>query len=167
MLFVMSGCPGCGEKHMANKTLPFDILNQSRLLPSSAAESGLIPVDDINLGPQGYWIRSEAGFNRLGYQTPAEDLDNNLNKTDWTKQDLFIVTLGVQGTTGHEIRFETIELNQDVLRISIQHLEPTGAVGEALTHPTGIVRIDKQQTNITSVLNIDGKDVVCDWHILE
>lgn len=166
LLFMIHGCTGFKETDVNIQTLSFDVMDQSRL-PSSAAESGLISADDINLGPQGYWIRSEAGFNRLGYQTPAEDINNDLSQTDWNQQDLFIVTLGVQGTTGHGIRFKTIELNRDLLRISIQHLQPTGAVGEALTHPTAMVRINKQQSKLKTVLNIDGKDVICDWHILE
>jgi hypothetical protein len=167
LLLSILGCLGCEETDVNIQTISFDVMDQSQLPPSSNAESGLIPAEDITLGPQGYWIRSEAGLNRLGYQTQNENLNNDFSKIDWTKQDLFIVTLGVQGTTGHKIRFHSIEIHQDRLRISIQHLEPTSAVGEALTHPSAMVRINKQESKLKPLLNINDKDAICNWHILE
>ncbi len=162
MLTLQAGCAGHKEDAMsAMKKVPFVVMNDILTLNPIDEEPDLIPMTDIEVGPQGYWLRSEGALTRLHLGAKVAS-----SAPDWKRHHAFLVTLGVQGTTGHAIRLQGVEIQGDTLRISIQHVEPKGSVGEALTHPATLFRIDAPVGELHPVLNIDGKDTACNWHIL-
>lgn len=162
MLALHAGCAGHKEDAMsAKKKIPFVVMSDIPTLSPIAEEPDLIPLADIEVGPQGYWLRSEGSLARLHLGANSASV-----AIDWKLHQALLVTLGVQGTTGHAIRLLGVEIQGDTLRVSIQHVEPKGSVGEALTHPATLLRIDTPVGDLQPVLNIDGKDTACHWHIL-
>lgn len=144
------------------------------------APEGQVP-QAFGTGPQLYWIRSEAGFAKMGYvkaDAPKTGLDaahGGPGKAaapgdpDFGKQDVVLITMGVQGTTGYALELESVKRSGRELRFSAQTRSPTpGAmVGEALTHPSEWVVVDKLPRDSRPVLIFDGKAVKFDLHILD
>jgi hypothetical protein len=160
VLGLNQGCIGKKEDTMPKgKPIHFTVIAAANLTPTKA-EPDLVPRMDIEVGPQGYWIRSETGLKRLGYQWNDHQVNQSHN-------DVFQVTLGVQGTTGHAIKVLGVEQIADTVRILVSHIEPKGAVGEALTHPSTMLTTAKWPAKTHFELWIDGKLATCDWHTLD
>jgi hypothetical protein len=170
LILLVSGCFGRKEDAMPSPSkVNFTMVTTMQALPGSPEDPDLVPPTDFGVGPQGYWIRSRAGLKRLGFAgepSLGASTDAGWNTIDWSKHELVLVTLGVQGTTGHTLRVDVVEKAEGTLTIAITHFEPKGAVGEALTHPAGMIRIERQSTGAKTQLKINGKPVACDWHVL-
>jgi hypothetical protein len=164
-------CAGRPEDAM-NKpiSIAFSVLDpQVDLEFAEAAPQFALPMD-FETGPQGYWVRNSEALQKIGYHAAANSTQSNKapqSAPDLSKQDLFMVTLGVQGTTGHNMKIEKVETLGDTLRIFALHIEPTGMVGEALTHPKAMLVLPKLKSAGTAELWIGGKLSDCQWHIVE
>jgi hypothetical protein len=169
--FFTQGCAGRPEDSMTSiKKVDFVQLDPAIQFTWIEMDSSLILEDDLSVGPQGYWIRSENGMSRLGKKINRDAVGSpiaNWAQKDWATHDLFQVTLGVQGTTGHAIQMLGIEEVGDTVRISLNHLYPSGMVGEALTHPSAFLVTPKWPTEKIFELWIDGKKTACQWHVLD
>lgn len=156
---------------MSSKTtMPFTLIASLNSLPSSPLDSELIPPTDMGIGPQGYVIRSINGLTQLGFVVDASskgDSEAGWNSVDWSQYNLVILTLGVQGTTGHSIRVDRVEKTDDTITFAVTHVEPKGPVGEALTHPASMIKLGKFPADAKTILKINGKPVACDWHFLD
>jgi hypothetical protein len=169
-LFTQS-CAGRPEDAMSKPvSIAFDVLDLQVDLEYGEADHQWVLPMDFETGPQGYWIRSSEALKKIGYRAIANSAQSNKapqSAPDWSKQDLFMVTLGVQGTTGHTMKIEKVETLGDTLRIYAVHVEPTGMVGEALTHPKAMLVLPKWKSAGTAELWIGGKLSDCQWHIVE
>lgn len=168
---AMQSCAGRPEDAMSKPvSIPFNILDpQVDLEFAEAAPQYALPME-FESGPQGYWVRNSEALHKIGYRantTLNSNTKSPQSTPDWSKQDLFLVTLGVQGTTGHTMKVVKVEALGDTLRIFAAHLEPTGMVGEALTHPKAMLVLPKWKSNGTLELWINGKPSNCQWHIVE
>jgi hypothetical protein len=174
LLFVFSfftqGCAGRPEDSMmSQKKVDFVQLNPATQFTWSEMDSSLMLEDDLSVGPKGYWIRSENGLSRLGNHINRDAVGSPIaawTQKDWVAHDLFQVSIGVQGTTGHSIQILGVEEIGDTVRISLKHLIPSGMVGEALTHPSATLVTQKWPSGKKFELWIDGKKAACQWHEL-
>jgi hypothetical protein len=162
LLGLYSGCVKEVDMSDKKKTISFVLIKSFPNLLVDSNESILNAESESK--PQGYWLRSENALTNSGFNFVRSDASTLV---DWQSQDLILITLGVQGTTGHEVQIQQIEIQNNILRIAAKHLEPTIAVGEALTNPAVLVRIDKPNPALLPVLNIDGKDTNSSWQVLD
>jgi hypothetical protein len=155
--------------------IPFAPFDSPRYAASGEiAPDGAVP-QEFGTGPQFYWIRSEAGFARFGYAKADSGNAQASGKTqgpgdpDFAKQDVVYLTMGVQGTTGYDIRLESIRITSQEVRFQAKTRSPGphDVVGEALTHPAQLIVVGKMPWDAHPVLVFDGKEVGFKLHVLE
>lgn len=83
---------------------------------------------------------------------------------DWARDDVVVLSLGSQGTTGNVMQLKSVKLDSTgAVVFDTAHLYPVGAVGEALTHPGLVVRLEKGHAARPRILRIDGEVTNCTW----
>ncbi len=132
--------------------------------------------DSIGLqseSPFAYCIQSRKGLQAIGIidSLPLQvRVGDSMRLVDFHRQEIWILSLGTQGTTGHEIILKEISVKEDSLDIQIHHEYPVGPVGEALTQPTAFYLTEKHPGEIPSDkwgIRINGKVVQCICRLLE
>lgn len=101
------------------------------------------------------WLESSAELERHGLV---------LADVDWAREDVVVLSLGQQGTTGHAMQLNSIRLDSSgTIIFDTTHAFPTSAVGEALTHPGLMVRLEKGHGARRRALRLDGVLATCAW----
>lgn len=101
------------------------------------------------------WLEDASALERSG--VGAEPVD-------WARDDVVVLSLGQQGTTGNVMQLKSVKLDSTgAIVFDTVHLFPSGAVGEALTHPGLVVRLEKGHVARPRILRIDGEVTNCTW----
>lgn len=131
--------------------------------------------DEVGSQPQVLWIRSEAGFAKLGYSrrtAPAPGTGDSTRPAaglDFSRQDVLLVSMGSRGTTGYSVTLAAIEKRGKAYHLVLKTRQPgpQDVVGEALTHPSVLVQTEKIHRTARLSLAMDGKDEEFGLRILE
>lgn len=133
---VVSGCvgPGGPRTGMAADIIP---LYQSSVCGLKAN------------APSGIWIEDAASLSAFGAAYPGlcESGRAACKKVDFTKNGIFLISLGMRPTGGYDIRLAAPELvleeDTSIIRVQVRRPSPEARVTQALTSPCLILQVPK------------------------